>query len=107
MASTSLRRQVDALRNASSGTSSGYIQRKKGRASLLLTPDQVREVLEYLVWYRMLLLIDAVTPSVHSGIYLVHRYSYVGRGTECPRYAITSGSRSMVWLRRVWAYSYV
>lgn len=42
MATTSLRRQVEALRNASSGTSSGYIQRKKGRPSLLLTPDQVR-----------------------------------------------------------------
>lgn len=41
MASTSLRRQVDALRHASSGTSSGYIQRKKGRPSLLLTPEQV------------------------------------------------------------------
>lgn len=39
---SSLRRQVDALRHASSGTSSGYIQRKKGKPSLLLTPDQVR-----------------------------------------------------------------
>lgn len=38
---SSLRRQVDALRHASSGTSSAYIQRKKGKPSLLLTPDQV------------------------------------------------------------------
>ncbi|CAM9439904.1 unnamed protein product [Ectocarpus sp. 6 AP-2014] len=41
---SSLRRQVDALRHASSGTSSGYIQRKKGKPSLLLTPDQAAEV---------------------------------------------------------------
>ncbi|CAM9545090.1 unnamed protein product [Scytosiphon promiscuus] len=39
---SSLRRQVDSLRHASSGTSSGYIQRKKGKPSLLLTPDQAR-----------------------------------------------------------------
>eukprot|EP00752_Nemacystus_decipiens_P002133 g2034.t1 len=41
---SSLRRQVDALRHASTGTSSGYIQRKKGKPSLLLTPDQAADV---------------------------------------------------------------
>lgn len=41
MASTSLRKQMTALRQASSGTSSGYLQRKKGKPSLLLTPEQV------------------------------------------------------------------
>eukprot|EP00903_Cladosiphon_okamuranus_P012984 g12116.t2 len=41
---SSLRRQVEALRHASSGTSSGYIQRKKGKPSLLLTPDQAADV---------------------------------------------------------------
>lgn len=40
MASTALRRQVDALRHVSAGTASSYIQRKKGKPSLLLTPDQ-------------------------------------------------------------------
>lgn len=45
MASTSLRRQVEALRHSSTGTSSDYLQRKKGKASLLLSPDQVRSLI--------------------------------------------------------------
>eukprot|EP00953_Heterococcus_sp_UTEX-ZZ885_P004169 2751-Heterococcus_DN1.PRE.2 len=37
---SALRRQVDALRVSISGTTSGYLQRHKGRASLLLTPGK-------------------------------------------------------------------
>ncbi|CAM9117936.1 unnamed protein product [Choristocarpus tenellus] len=44
MASSALRRQVDALRHAAAGTPSAYLQRKKGKPSLLLSPDQAAEV---------------------------------------------------------------
>lgn len=36
---------MEALRHSSTGTSSDYLQRKKGKPSLLLTPDQVRSVM--------------------------------------------------------------
>lgn len=45
-----LRRQVDALRADVTGTSSGYLQRQKGRASLLHSPDEAADISLESVW---------------------------------------------------------
>jgi hypothetical protein len=64
---SALRRQVDALRVSISGTTSGYLQRHKGRASLLLTPGKPmfcsHRVSLLKIAYDMLYYFDRFAPS--------------------------------------------